>query len=74
MSISTEKIENAAVGEMQEILKESDVVFTNRTNKLGTIEVLFKSEKVARKYTTENLITEKWKLFPIYMGQEIVRV
>lgn len=29
---------------------------------------------MAKQYATKNIVTTKWKLFPVYMGRKIVRV
>lgn len=47
--------------------------FVNRISSLGTMDIVFDSEKIAKKYVNI-LITVKLKLFPMYMGQKIVRL
>lgn len=39
-----------------------------------TEEVLSESIIIAKKYVTSNLTLEKWKLFPMYMEQKLIRV
>lgn len=38
------------------------------------VEVSFNTYQIAKKYTTKIITSEKWKLFPVYMGKKIVRV
>lgn len=33
-----------------------------------------KRKKIAKRYSVKNLITQKWKVFLIYIGQKIVRL
>lgn len=43
-------------------------------NLLGTVEVQFKRENVAKMYACKNLNSEKWKMYTMYMGDCIVRI
>lgn len=50
------------------------LVFYTRARRYGTIEVIFESEEMARKYSNQTRKTEKWLMFPIYMGRRFARV
>lgn len=46
MNVNIGKIENA-FGEILKIFEEkTDIVFTNRTSRFGTVEFVFKNEKI----------------------------
>lgn len=76
MTAENGRIENAPANEVQELFKEArkDIVFLSRPKRFGTIKIEFKTEKIAKKYASKNLISQKCKIFLMYMGRKKIRV
>lgn len=50
------------------------ITFVTRAKRYGTVEAVFEYENMAKKMAMEDFKSEKWWLFPMYMGRRLVRI
>lgn len=67
---------NAPLEEMEEVVisLKCNIIFMDKAARFETVEVQFVSEATLKKYLLINIKTNKWWLFPIYMGRSVARI
>lgn len=75
LNVSNGKLRKHQLETFKEVLKKGKWNYVyHKVDSYGTVRILFKSEKVTKRYALNNTVTEKWKLFPMYMTRYIQRL
>lgn len=73
MNSTTKKIENVPTSEVEQTLDcmSSEITFINRGKQFWTIGIKFEKKEAAKGYALQNIKTDKWWSFPLYMGWKL---